>query len=108
MRQLTQITALVFAGLLLSACGNGDSQGDADASGCQDAVASAAESANLQDDAGLETAFEACEGLAEFGAAVASSPEALEEIGTDVEGWLRERCQGSDTLSDSQLCESFQ
>jgi hypothetical protein len=109
MRQLKQITALMFAGLLLSACGNGGgSQDDADASGCQEAVADAAESANLRDDADLEVAFEACQGLAEFGAAVMNSPEALEEIGADAEGWVRERCQESDALSGSALCESVQ
>lgn len=109
MRELKQITALTFAGLLLAACGNGDgSQDDADASGCQDAVASAAESADLRDDTELQPAFEACEGLAEFGAAVMNSPEALEEIGADAEGWAQERCQESDTLSGSALCESIQ
>jgi hypothetical protein len=109
MRELKQITALVFAGLLLTACGNGEgSQDDADASGCQDAVANAAESGDLRDDVNLQPAFEACEGLAEFGAAVMSTPEALEEIGSDVEGWARERCQESDTLSGSALCESVQ
>jgi hypothetical protein len=109
MRQLKQITALMFAGLLLTACGNGDgSQDDADASGCQDAVANAAESADLRDDADLQPAFEACEGLAEFGAAVMNSPEALEEIGADAEGWVRERCQESENLRGSALCESVQ
>jgi hypothetical protein len=109
MRELKQITALVFAGLLLTACGNGDgSQDGADASGCQDAVASAAESGDLRDDVNLQPAFEACDGLAEFGAAVMSTPEALEEIGSDVEGWARERCQESDALSGSALCEAFQ
>lgn len=109
MRQFRNITALLLSALLLVACGNGgDSNGDADASGCRGAVAEAAEATNLEDDVDLEPAFAACQDLAEFGSAVQDSPEALEGIGADVEGWVQDRCQQSDTLSGTPLCESIQ
>jgi hypothetical protein len=109
MRPFRNVTVLMFSALLLVACGNGgESNGDADASGCRDAVAEAAKATNLKDDVNLEPAFKACQDLAEFGSAVEDSPEALEEIGADVESWVQERCQQSDTLRGTPLCESIQ
>lgn len=107
MRQLRQITALALSALLLVACGNGgDADGDADASGCRDAVAEAAEATNLDDDVNLEPVFEACQDLAELGAAIQDSPEILRNVGADVQGWAERQCRESETLADTPLCDS--
>lgn len=91
--------------LLLAGCSEG-SDGEGDASGCREAVADAAEATNMPDrDERLEPAFEACQNLADFGAAVAQYPEALE--GVDVEQYVRERCQESEALRDADLCQAF-
>lgn len=107
MRHLRHVAALTVSTLLLVGCGNGgDSDGDADASGCKDAVAEAAEAANLDDEGNLDAAFEACGDLAEFGAAIQESPEVLEGVGSDIEGWVQERCRESEALNDTALCEA--
>lgn len=108
MRQLRQVTALGLSALLLVACGDGgDADRDADASGCRDAVAEAAEAVNL-DDANLERVFAACQDLAELGAAIQDSPQVLRDVGADVQGWAEEQCQKSETLRDTSLCASIQ
>ena len=91
--------------LLLAGCSDG-ADGEGDASGCREAVADAAEATNMPErNERLEPAFDACQNLADFGAAVAESPEALE--GVDVEQYVRERCRESDTLRDANLCQAF-
>ena len=93
------------AALLLTGCSDGN-EGEGDASGCREAVADAAEATNMPErDERLEPAFDACQNLADFGAAVAQYPEALE--GVDVEEYVRERCRESDTLRDADLCQAF-
>ena len=105
--ELGHITALMLTALLLVGCGNG-AGGDVDASGCRDAVAEAAGTTNLRDEVSLRRAFDACNNVTEFGAAVLESPEAAAEVGSDVEGWVRQKCLESDLLSGSTLCESVQ
>lgn len=106
MRQLRQVTAFGLTALLLVACGNGDADRDADASGCRDAVAKAAEATNV-DNANLEPVFTACQDLAEFGAAIQESPEILKDVGADVQGWAEEQCRKSETLRDTPLCDTL-
>ena len=45
----------------------------------------------------LQPAFDACENLAEFGAAVQKSPEAVGELGSDVDGWAQQQREESET-----------
>lgn len=93
------------AALMLTGCGVvGDSGGNAGA--CKDAVAEAAEAANMPErKRRLRPAFEACESVAGFAAAVAQYPKALE--GVDVEGYVRRQCREVPALKDSSLCEAF-
>lgn len=108
MRKLRQVAALSLSALLLVACGDGEgADGDQEAGGCQDAVARAAESTNLEDDVNLEPVFEACRDLAELGAAVQDSPEILRSVGADVRAWAQKQCRDSETLRDTRLCEAL-
>jgi hypothetical protein len=105
---LGRVRALSVAGaaaLVLNGCGVvGGSGGDA--GGCKDAVAEAAEAASMPErKRRLRPAFEACESLAGFAAAVARHPEALE--GVDVERYVRGQCREVPALKDSPLCEAF-
>jgi D-tyrosyl-tRNA(Tyr) deacylase len=109
MRGLRDITALMLTALLLVGCGvEAGSGGGPDANRCRNAVAEAAGTTDLTDEVSLHPAFEACKNVTEFGAAVLESPKAAAEVGSDVEGWVRQKCQESDLLSDSALCRSVQ
>ena len=107
MRPLTKLAAVLVPAVLLAGCSDGGGSGDgADAQGCQEVVADAADAANVSErEERLQPAFEACDDLAELLAAVARSPEALE--GIDVREWAREQCASVEELSGSRLCESI-
>lgn len=105
MDRVRSIAALAVAVLVLAGCGDGNG-GGVDAGGCQEAVSRAAEAANMPErKQRLQPAFEACENLAEFTAAVARYPKALEDI--DVEAYVREQCEKVEALRDAALCEAL-
>jgi hypothetical protein len=93
------------AALVLGGCGVVGGSG-ADAGGCKEAVAEAAEAASMPErKRRLRPAFEACESLAGFAAAVARYPKALD--GVDVERYVRRQCREVPALKSSSLCEAF-
>lgn len=102
------VRALAMAGaaaLVLPGCGVvGDSGGNAN--GCKDTVAEAGEAANMPErKRRLRPAFDACESLADFAAAAAAYPKALE--GVDVENYVRQQCREVPALKDASLCKAF-
>lgn len=99
------MTGTAFAVLVLVGCGNGSDGGGA-AQSCKDVVAEAAEAANMPErEERLRPAFDACDNVAEFAAAVAQYPKALEDV--DVEAYVRKQCREVEALRDAQLCEAF-
>jgi len=92
--------------MLLSGCAGDGRDQSADASGCKSAVADAAKATNMPErKERLRPAFEACESLAEFIAAAARYPKALE--GIDARGYVREQCREVDALKGSALCDAL-
>lgn len=105
MRGNRHVAATALAVLVLAGCGNGSDDGGT-AQSCKDVVAEAAEAANMPERRErLRPAFDACENLAEFAAAVAQYPQALEDV--DVEAYVRKQCREVEALRDAQLCEAF-
>lgn len=106
MRRLAKLAALVTPALLLAGCSDDGGSGEGEARSCQEIVADAAQAADLAErEERLQPAFEACDNLAEFAAAVARAPEALQDV--DIRAWAREQCESVEELQGSQLCESI-